>query len=62
MIPLIEQQSYNPYFLYCNICPKVKDQDLISIENYIKLKDPQRHKSRLLELLEEEKKTSKINE
>jgi hypothetical protein len=54
--PLIGIQNYKPFFKYCKICPKVEFQSLISIENHIRLKDPEKHKAKLLELLEKEEK------
>jgi len=37
--------------LYCKEDPKVENINLKSIEDHIRLKDPQRHKAKLLELL-----------
>jgi len=54
--PLIETREYKPFFKYCKICPKVEFQNLISMENHIRLKDPEKHKTKLLELLEKEEK------
>jgi hypothetical protein len=42
--------------MYCKICPEVENIHLNSIEDHIRLKDPQRHKTRLLEQLDNEKK------
>jgi hypothetical protein len=53
--PLIGQQNYKPYFLYCKEDPKVEFQNLFSIENHIRLKDPERHKAKLLEMIQEER-------
>jgi hypothetical protein len=53
--PLIWQQNYKPFFYYCKEDPKVENINLISIENHIRLKDPQKHKAKLLEYLEKEK-------
>jgi len=41
--------------LYCKICPKVENIHLKSIEYHIRLKDPQHHKAKLLEILQKEK-------
>ncbi len=54
--PLIGQQTNKPYFLYCKIDPKVENINLKSIEDHIRLKDPEKHKAKLLELLDEEKR------
>jgi len=40
--------------LYCSICSEVEDLNLISIENHIRLKDPQTHKAKLLEILKKD--------
>jgi len=45
---------YYYFFMYCNICPKVEFQSLISIESHIRLKDPEKHKAKLIELLQQE--------
>ena len=47
--PLIGLQNYKPFFLYCKMCPEVENIHLLSIENHIRLKDPERHKAKLLE-------------
>ena len=49
---LIGKQIHKPFFLYCKICPKVEFLQLKSIEDHIRLKDPERHKAKLLDLLE----------
>jgi hypothetical protein len=49
---LIGQRSNKPFFKYCKICPKVEFQNLISMENHIRLKDPERHKAKLLEIIQ----------
>jgi len=46
--PLIGQQNYKPFLLYCKICHKVEFQSLISMENHIRLKDLEKHKAKLL--------------
>jgi hypothetical protein len=51
---LIKQQSNKPFFYYCKLCPKVENINLKSIEDHIRLKDPERHKAKLLELLQKE--------
>ncbi len=48
--PLIGQHVYKPYLYYCKEDPKVEFLQLESIEDHIRLKDPQRHKAKLLEL------------
>jgi len=53
---LIGQHSYKPYFYYCKEDPKVDNIHLKSIEDHIRLKDPQRHKAKLLEFLQKEVK------
>ena len=50
--PLIGKQIYKPYFHYCKLCPKVEFLPLESMENHIRLKDPELHKAKLLEFLE----------
>ena len=57
-IPLIGQHNYKPFFLYCKICPKVEFLSLISMENHIRLAEPERHKAKLLEYLEKEKENN----
>jgi len=52
--PLIGKQIHKPYFHYCKICPKVENLHLESIEHHIKFKDPERHKAKLLEMMQEE--------
>jgi hypothetical protein len=49
---LIDKQNYKPNFLYCKLDPKVENINLKSIEDHIRLKDPERHKAKLLELLD----------
>ena len=48
---IIEKQNYKPFFLYCKMCPEVENIHLLSIENHIRLKDPERHKAKLLEFI-----------
>ena len=57
--PLIGKQGHKPYFHYCKICPKVEFLSLESIEHHIRLKDPERHKAKLLEFLKKDKEESK---
>ena len=59
--PLIGKQKDKPYFLYCKICPKVENINLASVENHIRLKDHEKHKAKLLELLDKEKRKKKSN-
>ena len=40
--------------MYCKICPKVEFQSLISMENHIRLADSERHKAKLLEMIQGE--------
>ena len=53
--PLIGKQNYKPFFYYCNEHSKVENINLKSIENHIRLKDPEKHKAKLLDLLAKEK-------
>lgn len=48
---MIGQQKTIPFFYYCKEDPKVENINLKSIEDHIRLKDPERHKANLLELL-----------
>lgn len=50
--PLIGKQIHLPFFKYCKIYPKVENIHLKSIGHHIRIKDPQRHKVKLLEFLE----------
>jgi hypothetical protein len=52
--PLIGIQSITSSFLYCKLDPKVENINLKSIEDHIRLKDPERHKEKLLELAHKE--------
>jgi hypothetical protein len=52
--PLIGQQIGKPFFYYCKKDPTVEYLHLEIIEDHIRLKDPERHKSKLLELLRED--------
>ena len=52
--PLIGIRDYKPFFLYCKICPRVENINLKSIEDHIRLKDPEKHKAKLLEFLEKD--------
>lgn len=49
--PLIGQHSYKPHFYYCIEDSSVEFLQLKSIEDHIRLKDPERHKAKLLGLL-----------
>lgn len=53
-MPLIGQLSYKPYFYYCKEDPKVEFLQLESIEDHIRLKDPERHEATLLEMIQKE--------
>jgi hypothetical protein len=53
--PLIGRQNNKPYFYYCKEYPKVENINFKNIKDHIMLKDSERHKSKLLELLGEEK-------
>src|SRR6476646_2066310 len=50
--PLIGKQGHKPFFHYCKICPKVEFLSLKSIEHHIKFNDPERHKAKLLEIIQ----------
>src|SRR3954447_21563715 len=53
--PIIgRRQNHKQNFLYCKICPKVENINLISIEHHIRYKDPERHKAKLLEMIQGE--------
>lgn len=58
--PLIGLRSNKPFFYYCKIDPKVENINLKSIEDHIRLKDPQRHKAKLLELIQQNEKIDAI--
>ena len=47
------KQIHKPFFHYYKICPKVEFLSLESIEHHIKFKDPERHKAKLLEIIQE---------
>jgi hypothetical protein len=57
--PLFDKQTYKPFFHYCKICPKVENINLKSID-HIRLKDPERYKAKLLELLDKGRKIQDI--
>ena len=48
---LIGQQISKPFFYYCKEDPKLENINLKNIEDHIRLKDPERHKAKLLELV-----------
>ena len=50
--PLIGKRNNMPYFLYCKICPKVEFLPLESMENHIRLAEPDRHKAKLLDTIQ----------
>jgi hypothetical protein len=52
--PLIGIRDSKPFFKFCKICPKVEFQNLISMENHIRLADSERHKAKLLEMIQGE--------
>jgi hypothetical protein len=52
---LIGQQGYKPFFYYCKSDPNVENINLKSIEDHTRLKNPERHKANLLEILDKEK-------
>lgn len=52
--PLIGQQNDKPLFYYCKEDRGIENIHLNSIEDHIRLKDPQRHKAKLLEILQKE--------
>ncbi len=54
--PLIGKQRSIPFFYYCKEHPTVEFIHLESIEDHIRLKDPESHKLKLLELLQEEER------
>ena len=53
--PLIGKQTYKPFFYYCMEDPDVEFLQLKSMEDHIRLKNPEHHKAKLLELIQEEK-------
>ena len=57
--PLIGKQNNLPFFYYCKLDPKVENIYLKSIEDHIRFKDPERHKAKLLELLDKEEEKKK---
>jgi hypothetical protein len=52
--PLIGQHNHKPFFYYCKEDPSVEFLYLKSIEDHIRLKDPERHKATLLEMIQRE--------
>ncbi|MGN6822675.1 MAG: hypothetical protein ACTHJ7_07885 [Candidatus Nitrosocosmicus sp.] len=56
---MIGQQKTMPLFYYCKEDPKVENINLNSIEDHIRLIEPERHKAKLLELLHKEKSKGK---
>jgi len=44
---LIDQQKTMPFFYYCKEDPKVENINLKSIEDHVRLKDPERHKTKI---------------
>jgi hypothetical protein len=45
-----------PFFNYCKICPKVEFLHLKSMEDHIRLYDPEKHKAKLLEYLKKKER------
>jgi len=39
--PLIGIRDYKPFFRYCKMNPRLENMNLISIENHVRLLDPQ---------------------
>ena len=57
-LQLIGRQNHTPYFYYCKLDSKIENINLKSIKDHIRIKDPERNKSKLLGLFhnkEEEK-------
>jgi hypothetical protein len=50
--PLIGKQKDKPFFYYCKEHQDVESIHLESIEDHIRLKDPEHHKAKLIELLQ----------
>jgi hypothetical protein len=48
------QHNHKPFLYYCKLDPKIENINLKSIEDHIRLKDPERHKAKLIEFLEKE--------
>jgi hypothetical protein len=51
--PLIGKQIHKPYFHYCKIRPKIEFLSLESIEHHMRFNDPECHKAKLLEMIQE---------
>ncbi len=54
--PLIGKQSNKPFLYYCKADPNVENIHLKSIEDHIRLKDPEIHKSKLFETTQKREK------
>jgi hypothetical protein len=52
---LICKHIHKPFFYYCKLDPNVENVNLKSIEDHIRLKNPERYKAKLLEILDKEK-------
>jgi hypothetical protein len=52
--PLIGKQIHKQFLHYCKVHTYVEFLSLESIEHHIKFKDPERHKAKLLEKIQEE--------
>ena len=60
MLAFDRNTNNKPFFKYCKTCPKVEFLHLESMENHIRLAEPERHKAKLLELLERGKGRKKV--
>jgi hypothetical protein len=49
-------QIHKPFFHYYRICPRVEFLSLVSIEHHTGYKDPEGHKTKLLEMIYGERK------
>jgi hypothetical protein len=54
--PLIGIQNYKPFFYYWKEDPKLEYIDFKNIKDHIRLKDHERHKAKILEIVQKEKK------
>jgi hypothetical protein len=53
---LLGIKNHIPFFKYCKIYPKVEFMHLESMEDHIRLNDPEKYKSKLLEYLEKDER------
>jgi hypothetical protein len=51
------RQNHKPFFYYCKDHPDIENIYLKSIEDHIRLKDPEYHKTKLIELLRKKRNT-----